>query len=166
MPEQKQIEDALQGILGWVQQQKEGAKEPVPVTAQPVADPTPAQPQGRTPASPWNWVVGLIVVAVVFVGLAFLAYYLWSKGKELAKLRHEKDVAEEAKHQAEVQSKLTVLEEKRTSLEVEARIQDSKIEQLRLSIQRAEAERQAAHAKLDTLTSWDDVDRLIKERQP
>jgi uncharacterized protein HemX len=165
MPDQK-IDDVLQGFLGWVQKQKDAAKEPV--ATQPAPDPatTPAQPQGRTPASPWNWVVGLIIAAVVFIGLAFLAWYLWSRGKELAKLRHEKDVAEETKHQAEVQAGLTVLDEKREALELEAYQAEGRIETLRMAIQRAEAERQAAHARLDTITSWDDVDRMIKERQP
>jgi len=166
MPDQK-TDDVLQTLLGWVQKQKDAAKEPA--ATQPQPDPaatTPAQPQGRTPSSPWNWVVGLIIAAVVFSGLAFLAWYLWSKGKELAKLRHEKEVAEEAKHQAEVQSKLTVLEDKRQALELEAHQAEGKIETLRMAIQRAEAERQAAHARLDTITSWDDVDKLIKERQP
>jgi len=166
MPDQ-QFDDVLQGLLGWVQKQKDAAKEPA--ASQPVPDPAttaPQQPQGRTPASPWNWVVGLIIAAVVFIGLAFLAYYLWSKGKELAKLRHEKDVAEETKHQAEVQAGLTVLDEKREALELVAHQAEGRIETLRMAIQRAETERQAAHARLDTVTSWDDVDKLIKDRNP
>lgn len=159
MPDEQKIEEALQGILGWIQKQKDATKEAPPQCTTPSASqPVPA----RTPESPWNWVVGLVVAAVVFIGLSILSWYLWSKGKELAKLRHEKDVAEMAKHQAEVQAELTVLEEKRISLEVEAKIQEGRVETLRMAIQRAEAERQATHAKIDTLTSWDDVDRMMK----
>jgi len=164
VPDTQKIEEALQGILGWVQKQKEAAQETQPQCTQPAAQPNqPAQPApARTPASPWNWVVGLIVAAVVLIGLSILSWYLWSKGKELAKLRHEKDVAEMEKHTAEVQAELTVLEDKREDLQTKALECESKITELSIMIEKTEAERQAAHAKIDTLTSWDDVDRMVK----
>lgn len=137
------LKDTLDGVLGWVQKEKAQAKD-----------------TGKG-GSPWGWVVGLILAAIIFFALAFVAWQAWKKGKEIAKLKHKIDVDEETKRQAEVDAKLTSLEEKRKRLEEDARTLTVEIEEAKTKVAKLETERREAHATIDAVTTWEDVDAIL-----
>jgi septal ring factor EnvC (AmiA/AmiB activator) len=140
-----ELKDKLEGVLKWVQEQKDKAKTT------------------SNPSSPWGWVLGLLASALVFFALAFVAWEAWKKGKEIAKLKHQVDVNEEQKRQAEINAKLTSLEDNRKKLEKEADDLGTKIKDAKEDISLLESEREAAHKKIDLVTSWEDVDTLLKK---
>ena len=132
--------DELKGILGWVETKKEETQE-----------------SGKS----WGWVVGLVVALIVFVAMAFAAYYMWKRGKEVARLKHKIDVYEELKEQAKARSKIQVKEIKRSELEKEAIDLQRSIDKTKKEIIKVEAERKKERTKIDKITSWEDVDKLL-----
>ena len=132
------LED-FKGVLGWVQGKKE---------------------ESKASGKPWGWVVGLLAAVVVFIALAYAAYTAWSKGREIAKLKHKIDIDEEAKHQAEVDQKVQVNAVKRAELEREATNLQASIDEDKKKIRSLETERKKLNAKIDKVTSWEDLDQL------
>jgi len=133
--------DDIKGVLGWV----EGKKEE-------------SQKEGKS----WGWVMGLIMAVIVFIALAYAAYTAWKKGKEIAKLKHKIDVDEELKKQAEADAKIERNKVEVAGLQVEAARLENLIEESKKQIEKLEVERKAEHAKIDKITSWEDVDALLK----
>ena len=137
----KKVTDELKGLAGWVQGKK---AEAVPTAAK--------------AGSPWGWVVGLVVSAVVFLVLAFVGFALWRKGRELAKLKHEKDVAEEKKKQAEVDQAADKLMVRKAALGKEIEELTDEIETAQKAISLIESDREKLHEKINKITNWDDLD--------
>jgi predicted nucleic acid-binding Zn-ribbon protein len=135
------VEKKLDGILGVLQAKKE---------------------ESQKNGTSWSWVTAAIAALLAFIGLAFAAYDAWKKGREIAKLKHEKDVAEEAKQKAEIEVKLTAEAELQKARQLLISNIEKTIVGLEVQIAEAEKERQAIHAKIDQVTSWDDLDKLIK----
>jgi len=149
MPEEKEKKDpkeevrkTLEGILAIVEKKKSEAKA-----------------AGDT-SKPWGWVVGLILAVLVFVALAFAAWQAWKKGREIAKLKHKIDTDEEKKKQAEINAEVAESEKKQKELEKEALTLKVKIDNNKNKIKWLEKERKEAHLKIDTVTSWEDLDNL------
>ena len=132
------LED-FEGVLGWVQKEKEKSKA-----------------EGK----PWGWVMGLIAAVVVFIALAFAAYTAWKKGREIAKLKHKIDVDEEKKLQVEADAKISKLVLEKANLESEATQLWAKIIKTKAEITKVELERKKLNEKIDKITSWEDVDKL------
>jgi hypothetical protein len=119
-------------------------------------------PQSKDQSS---WFIGLAISFLVCLGAAILAWYLSSKSSELAKLQHEKAVAEENQQQAAAKAKLTVLDEERKRLEIQAL---SKLEQsvaLDVKIKQIEAGRTKLQQQIKELTDWDSIDKFVKENK-
>jgi Na+-transporting methylmalonyl-CoA/oxaloacetate decarboxylase gamma subunit len=140
-----EIRETLEGILAAVQKKKDAAKA-----------------SGKA-SKPWGWVVGLVMAVLVFLALAFAAWSAWKKGREIAKLKHKIDVDEEKKKQARVDEQIATNEERRRVLAAEATILESEIADSKNKIKQLEKERIAANAKIDAVTSWEDVDHLLGE---
>ena len=140
------IEKTLDGILGWVQEKKALAEDPKTVT---------------TKSSPWGWVVGLGVAVLVFFALAFLAWRAWSKGREIAKLKHEMDVKKEEETKAKINSLLEANKQQRKQLESKATSLASAVERIKGELKVAEDERKLAHETINKITSWEDVDSIL-----
>jgi cell division protein FtsL len=143
MPEDKKETklkiDDIKGLLGWIQKEKVKSKE-----------------SGK----PWSWVMALIAAAVVFISLAMAAYQAWKKGREIAKLKHKIDMDEEAKKQAAVSAAVAKEKDKVKHAEIKASILESKIDIAKEEIRRLEEERKALNKKIDTITSWEDLDNF------
>lgn len=146
---EEEVKDTLKGVLGWVQKQKVRA-----------ADPT----QKVSTAKPWGWVVGLVVAVLVFGALAFLAWKAWSKGREIAKLKHELDVNKEEARQKVVNAAIARDKERREKLESEARELEIKAVRLKGEIAAAETERVNTHKAIEAVTTWEDVDKIFDSR--
>jgi uncharacterized protein HemX len=136
----EEVKKKLDGLLGVVQGKKE---------------------ESQSSGTPWGWVAAAIAAILAFVGLAFAAYDAWKKGREIAKLKHEIDVQEEMKIQAEIRVKLAA-EEKLQKAQILIVEQLAKqIAQTKAQILLVEQERQEVHAKIDKVTSWVDIDKLM-----
>lgn len=135
------IEKKLDGILGAIQAKKE---------------------ESQKNGTSWSWVTATIAAILAFIGLAFASYDAWKKGREIAKLKHEKDVAEEAKQRAEIEVKLTTETERQKVQQLLIANITKTIVNLKIDIEKAEKERQDIHNKIDKVTNWDDLDQLMK----
>jgi cell division protein FtsL len=127
------------GLLGWVQQKKA---------------------ESQKDGTPWGWVMAAVAAVIVFCTLAFAAYDAWKRGREIAKLKHQIDVQEEAKKKAEVDIKLSKettfqLVQQRFITTMEAYIRRDKT-----IIAEIEKERQNLHTKIDQITDWSDINKL------
>lgn len=116
----------------------------------------------RSVDSPIGWVFGLIAVVLAVFTAAVYAFRSWQTGKEIAKLRHEKDVEKEKHHQdlidIEVAEKVEVIE----SAIDHAEDAEDKIADIEDKIKAKRAEQAALHEAISQITSWDDVRRLVK----
>lgn len=103
-------------------------------------------------------IFGLIAVLAV----AITAWRQWKTGKRIAELEHEKAVAEEQEHQAEVDLELAELEE--DILEAKQRRDKAffRANQHRIAIEDLQKERAEAKAAIEKITSWEDVDAFIR----
>lgn len=144
----EEIEKTLGGILGWVQKKKAEAEDPN-TTA--------------TKSSPWGWVVGLVVAVLIFFALAFLAWRAWSKGREIAKLKHELDLRKEEEEKAKANAELEQNKKSRRVLESRATSVTAAVEKIKEDIKKAEGERKLAHETIDEITSWEDVNKIVGE---
>ena len=144
----EEVTKTLDGILGWVQKKKAEAESPATNT---------------TKASPWGWVVGLVVAVLIFFALAFLAWRAWSKGREIAKLKHELDLRKEEEEKAKVNAALEANNKKRRTLESKAASLTTTVARIKEDIKRAEDERTLAHSTIDEITSWEDVNKIVGE---
>ena len=150
-----EIDDTLRGLLKWVQDKKTQQTQQTQQTQAPASS--------KPSSSSWGWVTGLLVAVAVMVGLAIMAYYAWKKGKEVAKLKHQLDLEKEKKTQAEADKKISESAAKRAKIENEIKVTETKIKEIEVDIAKAENERKSAHAKIDKVTSWEDVDALLEK---
>ena len=142
------VKKTLDGILGWVEKRKSVAQQPISSTST---------------AKPWGWVLGIIAAVLIFLALAFAAWQAWKKGREIAKLKHELDKRREEERQARVNAELSKLSSEREKYEKEAEQIRERIQETKGGILKLEAERLTAHAKIDKVTKWEDVDLLTKD---
>lgn len=142
----ERVEKTLDGILGWVEKKKHEPK---------------SRSAAQQPSKPWGWVVGIFASIMVFVALSFLAWRAWKKGREIAKLKHKMDVAQEEKRWLEIDKKLTQNAEMREELEKETADLQKRIDHSKNLIVELEKERKEAHSTIDKVSSWADVDRII-----
>lgn len=111
-------------------------------------------------SNPWGWVTGLLVSAVALFTAGFLAWRARKQGKELAKLKHEKDVAEQKKITSEASSKTIKNQVKAATLRADAVEAIEKIKELDKQIEEIEARRTKHEKQIDAVKNWDDVARL------
>jgi len=141
MTDTNELSKKLDGILGAIQAKKE---------------------ESQKSGTSWSWVTAAIASILAFIGLAFAAYDAWKKGREIAQLKHEKDLAEEAKQKAIIEEKLTQDQIRQKSHQFLISNLESKIATLNTAIGNAEIQRKDIHNKIDKVTSWADFDSLIK----
>lgn len=134
-------EKSSSALLNWVRDKKE---------------------QTQTSGKSYGWLIGLIISLVVFVGLAIVAFQAWKKGREIAKLKHQIDVAEENKKKAELETALAESEEKQKKLQETATKITDNINNMKKEIAGLEKERLKKNEDIKRITSWEDVDKLLK----
>jgi septal ring factor EnvC (AmiA/AmiB activator) len=134
-------DQSITGLLGWVQQKKEESQEK---------------------KEPWGWVTALLVTILAFFALALAAYDAWKKGREIAKLKHELDVKEEEKTQAEISAAIARQDQIQKAQKELAANLEKQIEKTKSQIEVVEQERKDIHVKIDKITNWSDLDALGK----
>ena len=111
--------------------------------------------------APWAWVTTLIVGAVALLAVGFMYYRSWKQGRELAKLKHERDVREEEAVQAKVAEGMAVTDRQIAEHKVEVRRTESRLERLDQELEKITNEATATRFVIDALKNWDDVDRYL-----
>lgn len=104
-----------------------------------------------------SWVGTLIIIAVVLVGIAVWSWISFGRGRELAKLRHEKNKTKILKEKAEVMAK--VAENDKAIAEARARIDkaEDKLGNIEADIRAEESRYEADLRAIDNIRSWRDA---------
>ena len=102
-----------------------------------------------------------IVTVVALLVIAFFYFRAWRYGKKLAKLLHERDVAEQEKEREKV---IVVIDE--NSRQAEEKMKrvaelDKNLEDLESKIDELEKNRTMTNEKIADLKNWDDIDRYL-----
>jgi hypothetical protein len=134
-------EKTITGFLGWIQQQKEIS-----------------QKKGEK----WGWLFAVIAAVIVFIGMAVTAYKAWAQGREVASLKHELDVLNEQKHRDEMNALITNKENEQKEWFKKVDVTTKEISDLKSRLAQAEANRQLEINKINKVTTWEEVDKLIK----
>ena len=109
-----------------------------------------------------GWIAAAISAIVALLAIAMLAYRAWKAGKARAAELHQKALLEEQKHQAEVDASLATSEtEKQKALDEVADLELA-LQSLEKDLEELQAERDKNHATIGKITSWEDVDALVK----
>lgn len=110
-----------------------------------------------------GWIAGGVLAAVAMLVIGLLMWKAKRNGKKLAKLLHEKAVAEEKELQASADMILEASEEKKDAAETEALRLRDKIAALDEKILRAHEDRIEATATIAEIKSWDEVDDYLNK---
>lgn len=104
-----------------------------------------------------SWVGTLIIIAVVLVGIAVWSWISFRRGRELAKLRHEKNKTKILKEKAEVMAK--VGENDKVIAEAQARIDKAvtALGTIDADIRAEESRYEADIRAIDSIRSWRDA---------
>lgn len=115
----------------------------------------------KSRSRPWRWVVGLGIGAVVLFFIAFLTWRAFRQGRELAKLKHERDVGEQNKIRAEKEMLLEANERDISKYNAKVWELRGEIKRIDDGIEAVEEENRRAKESIDALQTWDDVDKWL-----
>lgn len=108
-----------------------------------------------------GWISALVSIVVLLFTIVGFGFFAWRRGRALAKLLHEKAVAEEEVHQAEVDKELAVLREEQARADIQLTEAQERLLLLQQEETRLREEYTHARQTLDSIVSWDDVDRYL-----
>lgn len=112
-----------------------------------------------------GWVGALIASILVFVITGVLGFVAWSRGKELAKLKHEKAVREEEAHQARVAAKIAATTERRDEAIARADEAAIRVQELQERRKKLEEDYNEARKRIRDVTTWDGIDAELASRR-
>ena len=107
-------------------------------------------------------IAGLVAMVLALIAVAVLAYQAFKAGKERAKALHEQAVREEQAHQAEVDASLAEDQEKVVAALAEAERLQAEVGDLKVRAEELAKEREKAQKQIDKITSWEDVDAIVR----
>ncbi len=114
-------------------------------------------------SGPWKLISGLFVSAIAMAGLAFMYYRSWRQGKEIAKLKHERDVANQKKRSAALEFKVTTNKLKEAALRkkrLEASQREKKLNKVLKGLEKNETKNRNEIANLQ---NWRDIDSFLSK---
>lgn len=109
----------------------------------------------------WRWVLGLGIGAIVLFFLTYMAWRAYKQGRELAKLKHERDVNVQRQIKAEKDALLEANTEKidkHAETLVHLRNENKQID---AAIQAIEEEYLSTKERINALQTWDDIDKYL-----
>lgn len=114
-------------------------------------------------SSIYKWVLGIVVGAISLLGLAYAAYVQYKQGKELAKLKHEKDLAAEKLKQDELKAKIATHE--LDIVESLKNIADSKqeLKDLEEKLKKAEEDNKRISDEINAIDNWAAADEFNRK---
>lgn len=109
-----------------------------------------------------KWLFGGFVVLGVLIAVAVYFVRAHFVGREIAKLKHERDLAKRNQKLAEVRMKTApnIAEAARASVAAQAAMDEAQVIQWR--IETLKQEYAATRKLIDKISSWEDVDALVK----
>jgi len=110
----------------------------------------------------FKWVYGLVAIVLVVVAVAGLSWYINKRGRELAKLKHEKDVRLEEAKQATAAAKALKIKKQKDAKLAEAKKARAEAAKLRKEMKVLDKQNEEAHNIINALKDWDDVEKFIK----
>lgn len=111
--------------------------------------------------APWAWVTTLVVGAVALFAVGFMYWRSWKQGRELAKLKHKRDVAEQEKKRTSVSEAIAVTDKKIRTHSLEAERAKKRVDELDKDLGKITNESNETREKIDALKNWRDVDRYL-----
>ena len=105
-----------------------------------------------------SWVSTLIIGAIVLMGAAIFAWVSHYRGRELAKLRHEKETARILAAKSVIAAKVASNDAERAEAERKRLELSESIRRLEADIRMETARREADLRAIDRIRSWRDVD--------
>jgi len=108
-----------------------------------------------------SWIWALFAAAVGFAVVAFLYYRAWAKGKELAKLKHARDVTEQDVLQKQAMDAVVANEEETQRLLAEAAKQERDIKVLDAVIAEETAKKDEYVKSIEKIRNWRDFDDFV-----
>ena len=106
-----------------------------------------------------KWCAGLVLGVLTLLVLGWFYFQAWKKGKELAKLKHEKDKLEQHKAVDAALQKVSKNEALVEIFEQNIRELEKEIDKINVSLHTVEEEYNNAKNAINSISSWDDVDK-------
>lgn len=110
---------------------------------------------------PWAWVTGLVVAAVAAIALGVAHWRQRKIGKELAKLKHEKDLEQRTKENLVAIEAVNITSTLSARLRKEIVAIEVKIAGIDAMLDDVEKEREIKNDQIEKLSNWRDVDRFL-----
>ena len=95
------------------------------------------------------------------LAIGFFYFRAWQKGKELAKLKHERDVAKQELERKKVDDVITEREKTQALKWVRVREAEDKLKAIDVALKVVEDRKAKTDAEIDDLRDWNDVDRFL-----
>lgn len=109
-----------------------------------------------------KWLIGAAVGLASLIVLGIFAYKAFMHNKEVADLKHQRDVLVEQAHQAQVNSQLAQLEaDKQTHLDQAQEAMDQ-VKDIEAHLTTITDEHEKNNQVINSIQSWGDVDRHVK----
>ena len=108
----------------------------------------------------------LVVSCVVVLALGILYAYLWIRGRKLAKLQHERDVAAEASIQAQEALKNGILIKDIQVTQDDVKKHEENVAGIDAKIASLNANKDDINDKIQKLRSWNDLDNFMSGDKP
>ena len=115
----------------------------------------------RTGAKPWGWIVGFFISIFIFFVLSFIAYRAWKSGRKVAKLKHQIDVLNVSKIRKETDLFIGKNEKEYIAIKNDINEIKARIAVIQDKMVKAEDKRLAAHRTIESVTTWEDVNRFL-----
>ena len=119
-----------------------------------------ASQKGRSGIS--KWAVGLGVGLVIVIALSFIFYKYNKMGKKIAKLKHERDLAEEKEHALNLKLDIEENDEEIANLLEDIDKYNKKIIEITYTLEELEEKRLLEGLKIDAIENWEEMDNYIK----
>lgn len=109
-----------------------------------------------------RWVYGTIAVVIVLVLVTVFGIREALRQRDIANLKHERDVLKQTARASEVDAELATIVSVRQTHQDAADVALGKAEELEDQVKELEARSSASSALIESLKSWDDVDDHVR----
>ena len=113
----------------------------------------------------WSWISGLLIAAIAMLAMGFAYFRAWKQGRELAKLKHEKDVAKQELERKKVSDLVTEREKAQAAKWVTIREAEDKVTAIDVALKVLDEKKVRTHETIKALRDWDDVDRYLNSQR-
>lgn len=116
-------------------------------------------------SAPWKWIIGAFVGVVTLITMALLHWQAVRKGREVAKLKHKQDVAQQKVLRSQLAIKTDALKAE-TDAYLDT-VKDLRIQYGLLGVraEEVEEEKKKALEKINAIKNWQDVDKYLTDER-